>query len=162
MRPLMQTFMDRSATGELRWNVCMFPTDAYAQDADMSLAEFEDFVYGACLCDQARPGRRLAGGRRKQQILVDWLTGKKEVHLVGEDTDLTVGIAGRSFVNCCGDKNMPDGEVFTGPEETKVNGHVSLQLPRHLPGPRGAAASGCGSRMASWPSSGPRPRTRSS
>ena len=89
LRGIGQTFMDRSASGELRWNVCMFPTNAYAQDAEMSLADFEDFVYGACLCDQPDPVAR-AGGRfeRKQQILVDYLKGKKEVHLVGEGTDL--------------------------------------------------------------------------
>ena len=121
--------MDRSASGALRWNVTLFPTDALAQDADMALAEFEDFVYGACLCDQPDPVAAWQEVARKQQILVDWLAGKSEVHLVGPDTDLTVGIAGRSFVNCCGDKNMPDGEVFTGPEETKVNGHVCFSFP---------------------------------
>ena len=128
-RPLSQTFMDRSASGALRWNVTLFPTDAFAQDADLSLADFEDFVYGACLCDQPDPVAAWQEVARKQQILVDWLAGKEEVHLVGPDTDLTVGIAGRSFVNCCGDKNMPDGEVFTGPEETKINGHVAFSFP---------------------------------
>ena len=126
---VMQTFMDRSAAGELRWNVCMFPTDAYAQDAEMSLSDFEDFVYGACLCDQPDPVAAWQEVGRKQQVLVDYLKGKKEVHLVGEGTDLTVGIEGRTFVNCDGDKNMPDGEVFTGPEETKINGHVSFSFP---------------------------------
>ena len=129
MREVMQTFMDRSASGELRWNVCMFPTDAYAQDAEMSLSDFEDFVYGACLCDQPDPVAAWQEVGRKQQMLVDYLKGKKEVHLVGEGTDVTVGIDGRTFVNCCGDKNMPDGEVFTGPEETKINGHVSFSFP---------------------------------
>ena len=95
----------------------------------MSLADFEDFVYGACLCDRPDPVAAWQEVARKQQILVDWLAGKREVHLVGPDTDLTVGIAGRSFVNCCGDKNMPDGEVFTGPEETKINGHVAFSFP---------------------------------
>ena len=128
-RAVMQTFMDRSASGALRWNVCMFPTDAYAQDAEMSLADFEDFVYAACLCDQDDPVAAWREVGRRQQMLVDYLVGKKEVHLVGEGTDVTVGIEGRSFVNCCGDKNMPDGEVFTGPEETKVNGHVTFSFP---------------------------------
>ncbi len=129
MREITQTFMERSATGALRWNLTMFPTDAYAQDAEMSLADFEDFVYRACLCDQADPVAAWEEVARRQQLLVDWLAGKHEVHLVGPDTDLTVGITGRSFVNCCGDKNMPDGEVFTGPEETRVNGHVRFSYP---------------------------------
>ncbi|MGE5603203.1 MAG: aminopeptidase [Nitrososphaerales archaeon] len=129
MRPVFQTFMDRSASGALRWNVCMFPTDAYAQDAEMSLSDFEDFVYGACLCDQPDPVAAWQEVGRKQQMLIDYLTGKKEVHLVGGGTDLTVGIEGRTFVNCAGDKNMPDGEVFTGPEETKISGRVSFSFP---------------------------------
>ena len=129
MRGLMQTFMDRSASGELRWNVCMFPTDAYAQDAEMSLADFEDFVYSACLCDQPDPVAAWKEVGRKQQQLVDYLKGKQEIHLVGEGTDLTVGINGRNFINCEGDRNMPDGEVFTGPEETRINGHVSFSFP---------------------------------
>ena len=137
MRPVSQTFMDRSASGALRWNVTLFPTDAYAQDAEMSLADFEDFVYGACLCDQDDPVAAWREVDRKQQILVDYLKGKSEVHLVGEDTDVRVGIAGRTFVNCSGDKNMPDGEVFTGPEETRVNGHVRFSFPGHLPEPGG-------------------------
>ena len=128
-RSLTQTFLDRSASGALRWNVTLFPTDALAQDADMALAELEDFVYGACLCDRPDPVAAWQEVARKQQILVDWLAGKRKVHLVGPDTDLTIGIAGRSFVNCCGDKNMPDGEVFTGPEETRVNGHVCFSFP---------------------------------
>lgn len=128
-REIGQTFMDRSASGELRWNVCMFPTDAYAQDAEMSLADFEDFVYGACLCDQPDPVAAWQEVGRKQQVLIDYLKGKKEVHLVGEGTDIAVGIEGRTFVNCEGDKNMPDGEVFTGPEETKINGHVAFSFP---------------------------------
>jgi aminopeptidase len=60
---------------------------------------------------------------------VDWLAGKKEAHLIGPDTDLRVGIEGRPFINCFGDYNMPDGEVFTGPEETKVDGHVRFSFP---------------------------------
>ena len=95
----------------------------------MSLAEFEDFVYAACLCDRPDPVAAWEEVKRKQQTLVDWLAGKHEVHLIGPDTDLTVGISGRPFINCYGDKNMPDGEIFTGPEETKVNGHVRFSFP---------------------------------
>jgi len=65
----------------------------------------------------------------RQQILVDWLKGKREVHLIGPDTDLTVGIEGRTFVNSSATHNMPSGEIFTGPEETKVNGHVRFSFP---------------------------------
>jgi aminopeptidase len=134
MRSIMKTFMERSASGALRWNVALMPTDAYAQDAEMSLTDFEDFAYGACLCDQPDPIAAWQEVARKQQILVDWLKDKQEVHLLGPDTDLRIGVAGRTFVNCCGDKNIPDGEVFTGPEETKVNGHVRFSFPAVIHG----------------------------
>ena len=129
MRPLMKAAMERGASGALRWNVVMFPTDAYAQDADMSLADFEDFVYAACLCDQPDPVASWQRVEERQRILVDWLKGKREAHLVGPDTDLTVGIAGRTFINSSATHNMPSGEIFTGPEETKVNGHVRFSFP---------------------------------
>jgi aminopeptidase len=134
-RPMMQTFMERSASGALRWNVSLFPTNAYAQDAEMSLEEYEDFVYAACLVeDGGDPIARWTAVKAKQQQLIDWLSDKKEVHMVGPDTDLTIGIAGRTWINCFGDKNMPDGEIFTGPEETKVNGTVRFSFPAVLQG----------------------------
>ncbi|PKO20629.1 MAG: aminopeptidase [Chloroflexi bacterium HGW-Chloroflexi-1] len=129
MRPLMKTFMERSASGALRWNVCLFPTDAYAQDAEMSTADFEDFVYNACLLDDPDPVASWQQVKAKQQALIDWLQGKQTVRLVGPDTDLRVGIAGRTWVNCCGDANMPDGEVFTGPQENSVDGTVRFSFP---------------------------------
>jgi aminopeptidase len=128
-RPIMQTFMERSAAESLRWNVTLFPTNAHAQDAEMSLADYEDFVYAACLVDEGDPVARWKEVKEKQQQLIDWLAGKSEIHLVGPDTDLTVGIAGRSWVNCFGDRNMPDGEFFTGPEEERVNGKVRFTFP---------------------------------
>jgi aminopeptidase len=129
LRPLVKTFMERSASGALRWVGSLFPTDAYAQDAEMALADFEEFVYSACLANGSDPVASWQKVAERQQVLVDWLQGKQEVHLVGPDTDLTIGIAGRPFINCCGDRNMPDGELFTGPEEDKVNGHVRFSYP---------------------------------
>src|SRR5205085_11975350 len=55
VKPLMETMMTRSAAGELRWSLTLFPTQAYAAEADMSLSEYEDFFYRACLCDQPDP-----------------------------------------------------------------------------------------------------------
>ncbi len=133
-RPIMQKFMERSAADTLRWNVVLFPTNAHAQDAEMSLTEYENFVYAACLVDEGDPVARWKAVKDKQQLLIDWLQGKREVHLTGPDTDLRVGIAGRNFINCYGDRNMPDGEVFTGPEETKVNGTVRFSFPAVLQG----------------------------
>jgi aminopeptidase len=126
---LMQTFMRRSAAGELRWTVTMFPTNACAQDAEMSLSEYEDFVYGACMPDLDDPigyWRRFSAW---QQKIVDWLKGRERVHVIGPETDLRLSVAGRTFENCNGTYNMPDGEVFTGPVEDSVEGHVCFSYP---------------------------------
>jgi len=126
---LMETFMRRSAAGELRWTLTMFPTNACAQDAEMSLSEYEDFVYGACLPDPDRPIEYWQGFAAWQQRVVDWLKGKERVRVIGPETDLRLSIAGRVFENCDGRKNMPDGEVFTGPVEDTVEGHVHFSYP---------------------------------
>jgi aminopeptidase len=127
--PLLQTVLDRSARGEMRWVVGLFPTNAAAQDAEMSLEEYEDFVYGACLLNDPDPVASWRKVRERQQELVDWLQGKKEIRVTGPDTDLGIGVTGRTWINCFGDFNMPDGEVFTGPVETEVNGQVRFSYP---------------------------------
>ncbi|MFC2038942.1 aminopeptidase [Chloroflexota bacterium] len=126
---LMRTFMRRSAAGELRWTVAPFPTNALAQDAEMSLTEYEDFVYGACLPDMDDPVGYWRKFSERQQKIVDWLKGRKNVRVKGPDTDLSLNIEGRDFINCDGRFNMPDGEVFTGPVEESVEGHVSFSYP---------------------------------
>jgi aminopeptidase len=126
---LMKIFMRRSAARELRWTVAIFPTDAYAQDAEMSLSEYEDFVYGACLPDSADPLGYWRRFSARQQKIVDWFKGKKHVHVVGPETDLHLSNVDRVFENCDGRMNMPDGEVFTGPVEDSVEGHVCFSYP---------------------------------
>jgi aminopeptidase len=126
---LQETFMRRQATGELRWSITLFPTEAYAQDAEMSLREYEDFVYGACRLDDPDPVARWREVAARQQKLVDWLKGKKTVRVTGPHCDLTVGIEGRVFINADGTKNFPDGEIFTGPQEDVTQGHIEFTYP---------------------------------
>jgi aminopeptidase len=126
---VQKIFLQRSGAGKLRWVGTLFPTDAFAQDAEMSLMDYEDFVYGACLPDQNDPIGYWKRFSAWQQRIVDWLKGKKEVRVVGPETDLRLGIQGRSFINCDGQRNMPDGEVFTGPVEDSVEGHVYYSYP---------------------------------
>jgi aminopeptidase len=125
----MKTYMQRAASGELRWVVTLFPTHAYAQDAEMSLSEYEDFVYGACMPDEDDPTAYWRRFSAWQQKIVDWLKGKERVHIVGPETDLRLSIAGRSFINSDGRRNMPSGEVFTGPVEDSAEGHVYFSYP---------------------------------
>ncbi|MCB9422654.1 MAG: aminopeptidase [Ardenticatenaceae bacterium] len=126
---LMQTFMQRSAAGEFRWVGTMFPTNGQAQEADMSLSEFEDFVYGACFVDKDDPVAEWRKVSAVQQKLVDWLVGKKDVKVQGPNVDMTLSIEGRTFINSDGRKNMPSGEIFTGPVEDSVNGWVRFTYP---------------------------------
>jgi aminopeptidase len=108
----------------------LFPTEAYAQDAEMSLSEFQDFVYQACLLDgDEDPAERWRAVSREQQHIVDWLSGKKSVHVESPGTDLTMSIDGRTFVNSDGKRNFPSGEVFTSPVEESVTGHITFSYP---------------------------------
>jgi aminopeptidase len=126
---LSTLMMERSARKELRWTLTLFPTQAYAQDADMSLDDYENMVFNACLPDMADPVGYWQRFSTRQQRIVDWLVGKKEVHLTGPETDLRLSIAGRNFINCDCHFNVPDGEVFTGPVETSIEGQVTFSYP---------------------------------
>ena len=128
-RPLMETMMKRSAAGELRWALTLFPTQAYAAEADMSLAEYEDFFYRACLCDQPDPVEAWRVQSDETRRLADWTNGREEIRLEGPGTDLMLNVSGRTFVAADGRHNMPDGEFFTGPVEDSVNGEVTFSYP---------------------------------
>jgi aminopeptidase len=131
---LTETFMRRQSAGDLKWSVTLYPTNAYAQDAGMSLADFSEFVYEACFLNDEDPVARWKALGAEQQHLVDWLKGKDQVHVVAQDTDLHLSVNGRIFINGDGQKNFPDGEFFTGPVEDSVNGHIRFTLPAMFQG----------------------------
>jgi aminopeptidase len=112
-----------------RWNVTLFPTNAYAQEAEMSLTEFEDFVFGATLCDQDDPIAAWKEVHKEQNKLIRKLKGADEFRIVGKDTDLTLSVKDRLFVNSDGQRNMPSGEVFCSPIESSAEGHISYDFP---------------------------------
>jgi aminopeptidase len=128
-RPLFDRMLERSAREELRWAGTLYPTHAFAQDAEMSLREFEDFVYDACLVHEPDPITAWKKISRKQQRLADWLNKGRRIHVVGPDTDLKLEVAGRKWINCDGRQNFPDGEIYTGPIEDSVNGHIRYTYP---------------------------------
>ena len=127
--PLRQTVMHRAAKGEMRWVGTLFPTAAQAQEADMSLSDYEDFVYRTCFIDQPDAAACWRAMAEQQQVLVDWLRGKRQVRVEGPNADLTLSIYGRTFVNSAGRNNMPSGEIFTSPVETSVEGWVRFTYP---------------------------------
>ena len=129
MGPLQETYMKRTASGEFKWTGCMFPTDAAAQDAGMSLSEYQDFVFGAGLIDTEDPVAEWRALSQRQQRIADWLADKSEVQITGPGTDLKLGVAARTWLNDDGHLNFPGGEVFTGPIEDSVEGEIQYNLP---------------------------------
>ncbi len=128
-KDLQQRFLERAANHELRWTLTAFPTLAYAQEAEMSLSEYEDFFYRACLLHKDDPIAAWKKLATQQQCLADHLNSCKELRIKAPDTDIRFGIEGRKWINCLGDKNFPDGEVFTGPVEDSVEGHIRYSFP---------------------------------
>jgi aminopeptidase len=127
--PLLHRVGQRHAAGEYRWSVTAYPTQAAAQEARMSLAAYEHHVYRAALLDRDDPvaAWRALGSRIRK--LVDWLGGVRELRIVAEETDLRVGVEGGTWIVCDGMENMPDGEVFTAPLVTSVEGVIRFTYP---------------------------------
>jgi aminopeptidase len=120
----------RISNGELAWLGMLFPTQAHAQDAEMSLPEYERFVYRACHVEQSGdPVAHWTGLRGELTARADELARARELRVVGPGTDLRVGVEGRRWNAADGRYNMPDGEVFTSPLETFTEGEVSFAFP---------------------------------
>ena len=143
-KPIFETFMKRAAAAEfpeqypgvkpLKWVGTQFPTQASAQDAERSLREYEDFVFKAGYLDHDNPSEIWEQIREKQQRVADYLNGKSLIHFeTPNGTDLKVNVDGMTWINCAGESNFPDGEVFTGPNlkhaDGGVNGVVKYSFP---------------------------------
>jgi aminopeptidase len=128
-RQWMDTHMKRSASGDLRWVMTNYPCLALAQEAEMSLADYEEFVFAATFADRPDPVQCWQQLHADQERLVKWLAGKKMLTIRGPHADLTLSIEGRKFINSAGDQNMPSGEIFTGPVEDSANGWVEFSYP---------------------------------
>ena len=128
-RPLSEAMLEKN-----RWVLTLFPTAALAQEAGMGLTEYEDFAFGAMGLDEEDPVRYWQEKSNEQARLKERLEEAQELRLVGPGTDLTLSVAGRTFVNSAGRRNMPCGEVFTGPIEDSANGHVHFGVPAAIGG----------------------------
>ena len=124
----------RGGEGSFKWVTTLFPTDGYAQDASMSLQEYEDFVFGAVHANEDDPVAFWKTVESKQQSAVDYMKGKSQVVLRGPNVDLTLSVKGRTFMNSFGTFNMPDGEIYTGPIEDSANGWVKYTYPANYGG----------------------------
>jgi aminopeptidase len=129
-KPLGTMFMKRAAEGSLRWSGTQYPCQSSAQDAEMSLAEYEDFVFNAGLLNDPDPVASWKKVSATQQRLTDFLNGKSDYHVVAANgTDVRMSVANRKWINCDGHENFPDGEVFTGPVLDSVNGVIHYSFP---------------------------------
>jgi aminopeptidase len=131
---LMAKVMERSAAGTYRWCYTLFPTAAYAAEAEMSRSDYENFYFSACLADGGDPLSNWKQASEETRRLAEWINGREEVHVTGPGTDIKLGIAGRTFIGSVGRHNMPDGEFFTGPIEDSIEGEVTFHLPAVLRG----------------------------
>jgi aminopeptidase len=122
-RALSRTMKDK------KWTLTLFPTAAYAQDAEMSLTDFEDFVYSATFSDEKNPVAAWKRLSRKQDKLIRHLEGADDVRIIGPDTDLRLSVKGRTFINSPGTNNLPSGEVYTGPVEHSAEGFIRYDYP---------------------------------
>jgi aminopeptidase len=113
----MRPHLERVLTMDLKWVGCQYPTPALAQEAGLSVGEFADFLYSACLLDWDAERERMSRCARH-------FDEAEEVHLVAERTDLRLGVAGRRTEVDAGSANMPGGEFFTSPLEESAEGEI--------------------------------------
>ena len=129
MKPISKAYFERTATRDLKRNLCQYPTQAAAQNAGMSLEEYENFIFGACKLFEEDPIQAWLNVRKKQQKIVDLLNSKEQVHYKGNGIDIQFNTKGRTWINSDGQTNMPSGEVYTSPVENSVNGVINFNYP---------------------------------
>ncbi len=131
MAPVRNVMLKRGATKELRWVLTQIPTDGYAREAGMSLADYTNFVFLACHVDDATsdPVAHWESIRKNQVGMIEMIEGHDLVRLQGPNVDLSLSVKGRKFNNSFGRHNLPDGEIYTGPVEDSVNGWVKFTYP---------------------------------
>ena len=129
LRQVAGVLRKREQSKTFKWSTTLFPTAAYAQDAEMSLRDFEEFVFDVCFLNDPDPIARWKEVSMQQQRLVDWLVGHNRVHILGDGTDLKLSIEGRVFINSDGRRNFPSGEFFTGPVENSAEGVIKFDVP---------------------------------
>ncbi len=127
--PIREIMNKRELEGKFRWSLCPYPNQSMAQDADMSFDEYAEFVYNACKLNEENPVVAWQQVEKEQETIANRMNGTKSIHIKGKDTDLKLKVDGRKWENCCGYRNMPDGEVFTSPMEDSAEGYILFDIP---------------------------------
>ena len=129
-RELINRLWERIDADQAKWVGTRFPTEAHAQDAEMSLSDYEDFVYSACHVRESEdPVGHWRGTSAVLNARARELETFRELRIVGPDTDLRLGVEGRGWIGADGKLNMPDGEIFTSPLETETEGEIRFSFP---------------------------------
>ncbi len=130
MKHLSEKMLQRAAKGELNWVIADFPTNALAQEANMSLEDYTEFLIKSCYLHEENPVQKWIEIGEKQEKIAEFLNGKSKIRVVGEQTDITFNVAGRKWKSCAGECNFPDGEVYTSPVEDSANGQIYFDFPQ--------------------------------
>jgi aminopeptidase len=138
-RPVVEARLRR------QWCGTIWPTPALAQQATMSLSDYDALLTRALCLDEADPLAAWRALSERQATLVQRLAQAREIRIEADGTDLSLGVAGRKWINSDGRRNMPSGEVFTGPHERSANGVIRFTVPT---GPRGVVVEGVELRFA--------------
>lgn len=122
-------FNERVNSGDLRWCLCQYPTHSGAQESNMSLDEYTEFIFEACLLNEDDPIKAWENVKKNHERIIDYLKDKDFIEIKSKDTHLKLRVGGRKWINCFGDNNFPDGEVFTAPIEDSIEGHIRFSFP---------------------------------
>ncbi|MFX0043298.1 MAG: aminopeptidase, partial [Candidatus Hodarchaeota archaeon] len=128
-KEMMEIMERRTSSGEFKWVIVPYPCQSFAQEAKTDLFSYTDFVRKALMLDKENPIEEWRKVQQKQDEIVNYLDKVETIQVLGEDTDLTLSTKGRTWRNCSGQRNLPDGEVFTGPVEDSVKGHIRFTYP---------------------------------
>ncbi|MFX1380392.1 MAG: aminopeptidase, partial [Promethearchaeota archaeon] len=128
-RKIWDTLMERIASKELKYLMIPFPCNANAQEANMDLFSYFEFVQKALFLDKEDPVKEWLEMEKKQDKICEKLKDTEKIQIIGEDTDLIMSVKGRLWINDCGHLNLPDGEVMSAPIENSVNGHIRFTYP---------------------------------
>lgn len=126
---MMKRYQERVAKKELQWVIVPYPCESLAQEANMDLMAYKEFVYTALHLDSEDPASTWQKIKTEQDRLVEILNKADNIQVLGDDTDLTLRVKDRPWVNCSGNDNLPDGEIFTSPLEDSINGHIRFTYP---------------------------------
>ena len=128
-KPLMDLVNERENKNEFKWSFAYYPTFSSAQEANMSIDVFSEYLLKTCKIFTDNPTEEWEKLSKFQAEIIKKIDNSKKVKVIGEDTELEFSIEGRKWVNCDGKQNMPDGEIFTTPVENSINGKIRYTYP---------------------------------